>query len=83
MPAAQAKLNFGELLDSAQKGPVTITKKGRPVAVLLSTEEFARFEAMEDANWAARAEARIAEGDWIGSEESTKLINEALKIAKD
>jgi prevent-host-death family protein len=34
--AADAKTNFGALLDKAQRGPVTISKNGRAVAVLMS-----------------------------------------------
>ncbi len=47
MPAAQAKTKFGALLDSVQREPVTISKKGRPVAVMMSMEEYARHEAMK------------------------------------
>ncbi|MFQ5730104.1 MAG: type II toxin-antitoxin system Phd/YefM family antitoxin [Waddliaceae bacterium] len=47
MPAAEAKTNFGALLDSAQREPVTISKKGRPVAVLMSMEEFKEHEGMK------------------------------------
>lgn len=40
IPAAEAKTNFGALLEKAQREPITISKKGRPVAVLISMEEF-------------------------------------------
>lgn len=40
MPAADAKTNFGALLDKAQRGPVTISKNGRPVAVVMSAAAF-------------------------------------------
>lgn len=36
--AADAKTNFGALLDKAQSGPVTISKNGRAVAVLMSAQ---------------------------------------------
>ena len=39
MDSTDAKTNFGALLDAAQRGPVTIKKKGRPVAVLYSYED--------------------------------------------
>jgi prevent-host-death family protein len=38
--AADAKTNFGALLDRAQRGPVTISKNGRAVAVLMSAEAY-------------------------------------------
>ena len=40
VPAAEAKTNFGALPEKAQRGPVAISKKGRPVAVLMSMDEF-------------------------------------------
>lgn len=47
MPAAQAKTHFGALLDTAQREPVTISKKGRPVAVLISMQEYQALEDMK------------------------------------
>jgi len=38
--AREAKLRFGELLDTAQREPVTIDKDGRRVAVVLSATEY-------------------------------------------
>jgi len=38
--ASEAKTHFGALMDKAQKEPVTIEKQGRPVAVVLSYEEY-------------------------------------------
>ena len=38
--AADAKTNFGALLDKAQRGPVTISKNGRPVAVVMSAAAY-------------------------------------------
>ena len=40
IPATEAKSRFGELLESAPKEPVEISKKGRTVAVVLSVETF-------------------------------------------
>ena len=76
--AKEAKNGFGRLLDTAQREPVTIEKKGRPVAVVLSLEEYQRLEAIEDAWWAARADAAEREGDWLGPEESEKYLREIL-----
>ena len=38
--AADAKTNFGALLDKAQRAPVTISKNGRAVAVVMSAEAY-------------------------------------------
>ena len=38
-----AKNRFGRLLDAVQRAPVTVTKKGRPAAVVLSIEDYQRM----------------------------------------
>jgi len=41
--AREAKENFGTLIDTVQREPVTILKNGRPSAVVVSTEDYARM----------------------------------------
>jgi prevent-host-death family protein len=48
MAAGKAKNAFGFLIDMARSEPVTIEKHGRPVAVVLSVEEFERLKARSD-----------------------------------
>lgn len=79
VPAAKAKLNFGELLDSAQREPVTITKKSRPVAVMVSQAEYERLLVMEDAIWSARADRALAKGHFLSHEESMKALEDILR----
>jgi prevent-host-death family protein len=43
-----AKNRFGQLLDAAQRAPVTVTKNGRPAAVVMSIED---YERMRGAAW--------------------------------
>jgi prevent-host-death family protein len=81
LSARDAKNSFGVLLDTAQREPVTIEKKGRPVAVLLSIAEYERLEALEDAYWSARAGAAEAEG-YVGPDAGEQLLRELLD-AKD
>ena len=76
--AREAKNEFGRLLDTARREPVTIEKKGRPVAVLLSIEDYERLAALEDAWWGARAEEAEREG-FIGPEESERLLQDLLR----
>lgn len=45
--STQAKSNFGALLDTAQREPVMIEKKGRPVAVIVSYEEYKTHERLK------------------------------------
>ena len=47
MSSTDAKTHFGALIDMAQREPVTIHKKGRAVAVMLSMQDFAEHEAMK------------------------------------
>ena len=81
MTAGDAKRSFGVLLDRAQREPVTITKNGREVAVLVSKEDFERLEALEDAHWAARA--MEAEKEGYLSEEETRQLFDSILHAKD
>ena len=41
--AKEAKNRFGQLLRSAQQGPVRVTRNGTPVCVMLSVEQFERL----------------------------------------
>ena len=45
LSAHDAKARFGQLLEAAQRGPVTISKHGREVAVMLSKEQFDELQA--------------------------------------
>ena len=50
MTAANASKKFGEYIDAAQREPVVITKKSRPVAVTLSMHDAQRlFEQLVEA----------------------------------
>ncbi|MBL6932232.1 MAG: type II toxin-antitoxin system prevent-host-death family antitoxin [Rhodospirillales bacterium] len=45
MTANDAKKHFGELLDTARREPVSVQKHGRPVAVMLSAEDYEDLKA--------------------------------------
>lgn len=45
--AHDAKARFGQLLEAARNGPVTIEKHGREVAVLISKEEFDALQTVK------------------------------------
>jgi len=42
--AKEAKTHFGELMDTVQREPVSIKKYGRPVAVIMSAEDYKQFK---------------------------------------
>ena len=77
--AREAKNRFGELLDAASQAPVHITKNGREVAVMLSADEYARFEATEDALWTTRAKVAHREG-YLSTKASEALLSELLDV---
>jgi len=77
LAAKDAKNGFGRMLDSAQREPVTIAKNGRPVAVVVSLEDYQRLAAIEDAWWAERARKSAAAG-FLGPTRSRKLLAKML-----
>ena len=47
LSANEAKTQFGEMLLKVQRSPVQINKNGKPVAVVLSMEEYESVEALK------------------------------------
>ncbi len=47
--ASDAKNRFGHLLEATQREPVTVTKQGRPAAVVLSVEDYERMRGAANA----------------------------------
>ena len=47
LTANEAKTHFGDMLLRAQRAPVQISKNGKPVAVVISTEEYENIEALK------------------------------------
>ena len=45
--ANEAKNRFGEVLLKSQKAPVQVTRSGRPVAMIMSIEEYDAVEAFK------------------------------------
>lgn len=44
--ALEAKNRFGEVMEAAQRQPVSITRNGRPSVVMISAESYARRQRM-------------------------------------
>ena len=71
LTANEAKTHFGEMLMKAQQAPVQINKNGKPVAVLVSFDEYENIEAMKLSmlqSRANRAKADIANEDTVDGE---------------
>jgi len=43
--ALEAKNRLGQVFDAAQRGPVTVTRQGRPSVVIVSAEEYQRRQS--------------------------------------
>lgn len=69
----EARGNFGALLDTAQREPVAIEKRGRRVAVMVSPEEYDRLEALDEAIWSVKIQRALDEG-FLGVEETRAFL---------
>lgn len=82
--AREAKARFGQLLDTARTEPVTIEKHGRPVAVLVSKQEYdeiqtARLEQLRMA--VQKGKDAIERGDFTDYDESElKQLADRVKV---
>ncbi len=47
LSANEAKTNFGTMLLKAQRTPVQIKRNGKAVAVVISVEDYERFESLK------------------------------------
>jgi prevent-host-death family protein len=69
--ASEAKNHFGRLIDAAQRRPITIEKRGRPVAYVVSPAD---MEAMEDYYLGVRATEIMRTSKSLGVKESEALL---------
>jgi len=71
LSANEAKTQFGDLLLKAQREPVQINKNGKPVAVVISMDEYEAMEALKLKllqSRAVQAKADIKAGNTIDGE---------------
>jgi prevent-host-death family protein len=77
--STEAKIHFGALIDMAQREPVTIQKKGRAVAVMMSMQDFEAHEAMKLKLLQQAIDEGLASG--LSDRSVDELIAEAEKEA--
>ena len=68
LSANEAKTHFGDMLLKAQRAPIQINKNGKPVAVVISAEEYESIEALKLRLLQSRAilaKANIAAGNLV------------------
>ncbi|MDF2867716.1 MAG: prevent-host-death family protein [Gammaproteobacteria bacterium] len=56
LSANEAKTHFGDLLLKVQREPVQINRNGKPVAVVLSVDDYLNLEALKMQQLKARVE---------------------------
>jgi len=68
LSANEAKTQFGDMLLKAQRAPIQINKNGKPVAVVISMDEYDSIEALKLQllqSRAAQAKADIDSGNTL------------------
>jgi prevent-host-death family protein len=85
LTSVEAQSRFGELLDTAQREPVTITRRGRTVAIILSPQDLAdliegrqlrqQAAAAYDA-YRARVAQQTGDTDQLTDEQVNRLVHE-------
>lgn len=79
--AKHAQTHFSDMLITVIKEPVTIEKHGKPSAVLISCEDYKRFEVLEEIEnnyWAEKAFEAEKEG-YLSVEETEEFLSSFLK----
>jgi len=73
--ATEIKNRFGQYLARAAVEPVAVEKNGRPVAVLLSFEEYELLQRSDDHFWGQAARAAEVEG-FLSVEDSLQYLQD-------
>ena len=58
--STELQSKIGSIIDQALINPVQVTRKNRPIVVLLSTREYERLKALEDTHIKSKKTARNA-----------------------
>ena len=72
LTANEAKTQFGDMLLKVQREPVQISRNGKPVAVVISIEEYQHMEMIKRQRLVEklqRAKGDIANGDMVDGEQ--------------
>lgn len=76
--ATQAKQNFAEIIDTAQREPVRIRRHNRDLAVVISTEEYDRLSSdrWAEFNRLAAIAAKQAKANGLTEETLAEILAE-------
>lgn len=84
--SADAQNRFGEVLDKSQREPVQVTRRGRPVAFIVSADDMAAWQNLSQRraeaaawfeSWRAQASAQLSpEAQALTDEDVNALVHE-------
>jgi len=77
--ASDAKREFGDVLLKAQKAPVRINKNGKPVAVVVSADEYEQLEALREDRLKAEIRGGIADLEAGRTSGGVEVLNRLRK----
>ena len=66
--STEARQDFSTVISGVDKEPITILKKGKEVAVIVSTQRYNELKKLEDILYGKAAELAIKEGLVDGAE---------------
>jgi len=78
MNAKEVQNNFGTVMSAVNKESIGINRYGKTTAVIISYEDYKKFQAFEDEHWAIRAGA-AAEEEYLSAKESNEVLDQLLR----
>jgi prevent-host-death family protein len=81
--SVEAQNRFGQLLDTAQREPITITRRGRPVAMLMAVAEFEQRQPPGAAARAARQAVAAFRGAGRGGTVEQLFADRRADLARE
>lgn len=88
LTSVEAQSRFGELIDRAQREPVQVTRRGRPVAYVICDQDMQALNDLRErreaaSRWYVQYREKLTQEQGIGSEaaalgdaEVARLVNE-------
>ncbi len=80
--ATDFKTHFGEFATLVRDEPIEVLRGSKPVGVFLSPEEYDHLQRLDDAYWAAQAQAAVERNDFLSAEETMRWVSERLTRAE-
>lgn len=82
LTATEAKREFGDLILKAQTEVVRISRNGKPVAAVISNEEFEQYQAFKEQQLKAAIEEGMADLEAGRIQDGDTVFAELRKLAK-